>query len=307
MALSDNKKMTGKQKASLAAIFLLALATAGAILLYGANFEVLNPKGPVAQRQRDLIVWASLLSLIVVIPVFALTFGIAWKYRAGNKKARYAPDWDGSRLLETIWWGIPLLLIIILSVVIYSSSHELDPAKPLAAGKKPITIQVIALQWKWLFIYPEQKIASVNYLQFPEDTPINFVITADAPMNSFWIPQLGGQIYAMAGMSTRLHLMADEPGEYKGSSANISGRGFAGMKFIAQAASQNDFYGWVQSVKGSPLLDQKKYDGLARPSEDMPPAQYSVSDAKLYDTVIMKYTGPGNSMHAHGMNHGGGY
>ncbi len=296
--------MTEKEKLSLAIVLSLAILSIGTFLLFNNNIAVLNPKGPVAEQQRDLIVLASLLSLIVVVPVFALTFGIAWKYRAGNKKAKYTPDWDGNRKLESIWWGVPLILIIILSGMIYNSSHELEPGRPLISDKKPLTIQVIALQWKWLFIYPDQNIASVNYVQFPEDTPVDFMITADAPMNSFWIPELGGQIYAMAGMTTQLHLMADEQGEYRGSSANISGRGFSGMKFVAQATNQTEFNGWIQSVKDTsgPLTTETYYD-LAKPSENEKPAYYSIFDTSLYDTVITKYLGPGHA--ATGRKHGG--
>ncbi len=285
------------KKFRLTALILLSVGivlAAAFLLLHGNNFAVLDPKGPIAKEQFDLIIFTSLLSLIIVVPVFVLTFYIAWKYRAGNKKAKYNPEWDHSKTAETIWWLVPLALILVLAVITWITTHKLDPYKPIASDKKPITVQVIALQWKWLFIYPEQNIASVNYLEFPEDTPINFEITADAPMNSFWIPQLGGQVYAMAGMQTKLHLQAAEQGEYRGSSANLSGEGFAGMKFTAKATSQEGFDAWLGSVRASSkMLTTDEYASLAKSSQNNPPTFYSSRDKELYDTVMMKYMMPG--------------
>lgn len=177
-----------------------------------------------------------------------------------------------------------------LGVITWKGCVELDPFRPLEMNKKPLKIQVIALQWKWLFIYPEQKIATVNFFQFPEQTPINFDVTADAPMNSFWIPELGGQIYAMPGMNSKLHLMADREGSFRGSSANLSGTGFSGMRFIAKASSDADFNTWVESVKQSnQSLD---YDQLVKPSSYVPEAFYLLADENLYDQVVMKYMIP---------------
>lgn len=287
--------MSKKRKPS-PAIFLILVAFVAVLgaLVWGTNVAILNPKGAIAQEQFNLLVFASLLSLVVVIPVFGLTFYIARKYRADNKKAKYSPDWDHSRLAETIWWGIPIALITILAVITWKTTHSLDPFKPIQSDKKPITVQVVALQWKWLFIYPEQDIAVVNHVQFPVDTPVNFEITADAPMNSFWIPQLGGQVYAMAGMQTKLHLIADEAGTYSGSSANISGSGFAGMRFKAKASSQADFDTWVLSAKeSSTALTMDTYEDLAEQSTDNPISYYSSTDKNLYTTIIMKYMTPG--------------
>lgn len=288
--------MSKKLKLSLLILFALGVIGASAVyLLQGQDIAVLNPRGEIAQKQFHLLVFTSALSLLIIIPVFALTAYIVWKYRASNAKATYHPDWDSSKAIEGLWWGLPLLLIVILAVVTWKSSHELDPYKALASDKKPVTVQVIALQWKWLFIYPEQDIATVNYLQIPEDTPINFDITADAPMNSFWIPNLGGQVYAMAGMQTKLHLMADKPGDYPGSSANISGDGFAGMKFITRATSEAEFTKWVGSVKtSSKFLDQHSYQELAKPSKNNPPDYYSSSEKGLFGGVMMKYMMPGH-------------
>ncbi|MET0979723.1 MAG: ubiquinol oxidase subunit II [Candidatus Saccharimonadales bacterium] len=266
----------------------------------GLPIEILNPKGIIAQKQYDLLVFTTLLGLIVVVPVFVMTIAIAWRYREGNTKAKYTPNKDTNRIAETIWWTIPIILITILSVVTWTSTHDLDPHKPLASTTTPITIQVIALDWKWLFIYPDQDIATVNLVQFPTDTPVNFEITADAPMNSFWIPQLGGQIYAMSGMTTKLHLNATEAGDYKGSSANISGEGFAGMKFTARATSKTDFDTWVKKVKKSPdILSETEYNSLAKQSKNNPEAFYASSADGLYDTILMKYMMPETNTHNH--------
>ena len=273
----------------------LAAVAVVAVYVHSANLAVLNPKGPVAAKERDLIIFAGLLSLVVVIPVFTITALIAWRYREGNTKAKYSPELDRNRIAETIWWLIPSTLILILSVVAWNSSHQLDPYQPLSSTKPPLTIQVVALDWKWLFIYPQQNIATVNYVRFPTGTPVSFQITADAPMNSFWIPQLGGQIYAMPGMTTQLHLMASGNGSYRGSSANISGAGFAGMDFTATSSSQADFDRWVQSVRQAPAsLNYSSYSKLAAPSSDQPVAYYSSENSNLFDTIINKYMLPTN-------------
>jgi cytochrome o ubiquinol oxidase subunit 2 len=282
----------GKKFAIFTLLFLV-LALLTIIFLNSSNIAVLNPKGLVAIKERDLIITSALLMLIVVIPVFIMTFAFAWKYRASNTKAKYTPDWDHHLAAEFLWWALPCVIIIVLAVVAWRSAHDLDPFKPLESSKKPITIQVVALQWKWLFIYPEQNIATVNLVQFPEQTPVNFEITSDAPMNSFWIPQLGGQVYAMSGMSTKLHLEADLQGSFNGSSANISGRGFAGMKFTAKAVSQADFMEWVHLVKKVPIkLSLDEYNKLAIPSENNPVAYYSSEEQNLYDRVVMKFMTP---------------
>lgn len=265
----------------------------GAFLFFRhLDIAVLAPAGVVAAKERDLMIAATLLTLIVVIPVFVLLIYIIYTYREGNTEAKYEPEWT-NRNLEFVWWGIPFAIITALGVIIWQSSHSLDPYKPLASDVKPLTVQVVALQWKWLFIYPEQNIATVNYVEFPEDRPVNFQITSDAPMNSFWIPKLGGQIYAMSGMNTALSLMADEPGVYQGSSANLSGKGFAGMKFDAKAVTAADFDAWVASVRQSPqALDRAGYLKLAAPSENVPPTDYSSTEFALYDKIIASYMAP---------------
>jgi cytochrome o ubiquinol oxidase subunit 2 len=261
--------------------------------LHHTNIPVLEPKGIVGIKERQLILFALALSLLVVIPVFTLLFVFAWRYREGNTKAKYSPNLKGSRIAETIWWLIPTAIIIVLSVVTWNSSHALDPYKALASTVKPIDVQVVALDWKWLFIYPQQNIASVNLLQFPVGTPIDFNLTSDSVMNSFWIPQLGGQIYAMPGMSTELHLSADQTGDFNGSSANISGDGFSSMNFIARSSTQQAFDAWVQSVKHSTsVLTMATYSKLAAPSEHNDVSYYSSEDHNLYDTIVLKYMSP---------------
>ncbi len=281
----------GKKYKWLCAIFLFVSALLlGLLLWYGQDSAVLNPDGIIGLKERRLMVVATWLMLIVVLPVFILSLVIAWKYRANNPKAKYNPEWDRSHLVEAIWWGIPCVIVAILSVMTWTSCHELDPFKPLDHPTRPLRIQVVALQWKWLFIYPEQNIASVNVLYVPVETPLNFEVTSDAPMNSFWIPRLGGQIYAMPGMNTKLHLIAHQPGVFQGSSANLSGEGFSGMRFLTHATSQADFDTWVASVKGAPLT-REGYDELALPSKNVPPATYPLGEDGLYHQIIMKYMG----------------
>ncbi len=285
--------MSKKAKLILSVLFFLVAALAFMVYLGAGGYILLDPKGEIGLKEKDLLITAFLLMMIVVIPVFALTARIAWKYQASNEKARYEPEWDNNVWLEVVWWGIPFIIIAILSVITWRSCHDLDPFKPIETGKKPLTIQVVALQWKWLFIYPEQRIASLNLVQFPENTPIHFEITSDAPMNSFWIPQLGGQIYAMPAMKTQLHLIANEKGTFRGLSANFSGEGFSKMIFTAKATSQEEFDQWVQEAKksGTPL-EQEAYTVLAKPSMDNPHATYFLKDPGLFDWVIIKYMLP---------------
>ncbi len=291
--------MKKKYTLILSVLLSLGIIFVGTIWFQKSDIAVLNPQGIIAVKERDLLVTATLLMLIIVIPVFLLACFIVWKYRTSNHKATYMPDWDFNALAETAWWGLPCVIIFFLSVITWKSSHDLDPFKGLSdINTKPLTVQVVALRWKWLFIYPEYNIATVNYLKFPEKTPLNFEITSDAPMNSFWIPHLGGQIYAMPGMKTKLHLMADGIGEYNGASANLSGIGFSGMKFIAKSVSKSDFQNWVQSVQGSSnTLDFQSYKRLLEPSENNPESSYSLTQNGLFDWIIMKYMMPMSEEH----------
>lgn len=284
---------------ALSIIGLLALSALTVFMFQSAEPLVLQPAGEIAEKQRNLLYFASALSLVIIVPVFALTFFIVWRYRDTNHKTtktKYQPNWGHSQFLETIWWSIPIIIILILAIVTWQSSHDLDPHKPLESTAQPVTVQVVALQWRWLFIYPEQGIATVNYLQFPEDTPLNLQITADAPMNAFWIPQLGGQVYAMAGMSTKLHLMADQPGVYTGVSSNLSGAGFADMRFTAESTSSDDFAAWVRSVQESgSYLTTDEYTKLAKASTNTEVMYFSTVNPELHATVIAKYMSHGSS------------
>ena len=287
--------MTNKQKVITGVIAVAITAILGIAIYYFShvNVAVLNPQGQISTEERNLFVFTILLSLFVVVPVFVLLGVIAWKYRDTNtKKKEYKPDWDGDRTLETIWWGIPIVIISILSVITWQTSHTLDPFRALDSNVKPLKVQVVSLQWKWLFIYPDQGVASVNLLEIPEKTPINFEITSDAPMNSFWVPSLGSQVYAMSGMSTQLHLIADHAGDYKGSSANISGSGFADMAFTVRAVASGQFNIWVQAAKTGDELTQSRYNTLALPGTMTQPMQYKLGSTDLYNSIIEKYMQP---------------
>ena len=282
--------MKTKISLTLTALSILGVSYAVYWYLSSRPVSLLQPKGEIAQEQYELLVFASVLSLIVVIPVYVMLIGFAWRYRAQNKKAAYKPNWDSNKKAEAIWWGIPIILIFILSVITWQSSHSLDPYKPLASTKKPVQVQVVALQWKWLFIYPEYGVSTVNKLVVPEQTPINFAITADAPMNSFWIPDLGGQIYAMAGMQTKLHLMAESTGSYPGYSSNISGEGFANMRFDVESLTENEFNTWLQQTALSTnTLDAMTYEELAAQSIVEEPIMYGTTEAGLFTDIIDSY------------------
>lgn len=286
-------KPTKEPKFPLFMLLSLGIVLLGTLLYTNGKIDVLDPSGWVAAKEKDLMLTTTALMMIVIIPVFILTIFIAWKYRSTNTKAKYAPNWHNSALVECVWWGIPCIIITILSILTWKSTHELDPYKPLVSQNKPVEIQVVALQWKWLFIYPEYHIASVNELHFPEKTPIHFVITADAPMNSFWIPKIGGQIYAMPGMRTELNLIADEVGQFRGSSANLSGEGFSKMTFLAISDSDEDFQKWTQSAKQSATpLTLDTYKSLAKPSEKNSITTYTLEKEDLYDWILMKYMMP---------------
>ncbi len=273
-------------------LFVLLMQPIG-VYHFREYIDILFPKGQIAREERNLLFVIQGIMLLVVIPVYILTFIFSWKYRARSNNENYDPDLVDNVLAEYIWWGLPLVLTIIISVITWNKTHELDPYKPIVSPNKPITIQVVALQWKWLFIYPEEGIATVNYIQIPEQTPIHFEITADAPMNSFWIPHLGGQIYAMPAMKTELHLIADHVGDFRGSSANLSGEGFAGMHFITRASSATDYQTWVDAAKASTkILDLNTYAEMAAPSSDSPVEIYQLGEKQLFHKILMKFMHP---------------
>ena len=262
----------------------------GAGLLSGCRMAVLDPKGRVAADEKSLIVTATLLMLLVVIPVIFMTLYFAWKYRASNVDATYLPNWSYSHRIEVVIWAVPVAIILVLGTITWKTTHSLDPYRPLDSSAKAITIDVIALDWKWLFIYPDQHIASVNEVAFPANTPVNFRITSDTVMNVFFIPQLGSQIYAMAGMQTQVNLIADAPGAFEGLSANFSGAGFPDMKFTATAASQPDFDAWVAKVRASGnKLGLDNYADLAKPSSKDPVKYFGNVEPVLFTAVLDKY------------------
>ncbi len=277
-------------------VFLLLITAAvivGLSFLDIGTIAVLVPMGEIAAKQKSLLVISTLLMLIVIVPVFIASILIAWRYHEGNKKAKYDPSWENNNWAEFIWWMVPCVIIAVLSVLTWKSCYELNPFAPIKSETRPLKIQVIALQWKWLFIYPEQNIATVSFVQFPKETPLDFEITGDAPMNSFWIPQLGGQIYAMPAMRSELHLIAHEEGVFSGFSANLSGKGFSGMTFQAKSCTQEEFDAWVQQAKMSKdVLNQATYDELRKPSEYVPPQTFLLQKQDLFETVIMNYMMP---------------
>lgn len=274
-------------------LLLILLMQPLEVLEFRQYIALLFPKGIIALEERNLLLLIQGLMLLVIVPVYVLTFIFSWRYSVHNPKAKYDPDLVDNKIAEYIWWGVPLVMTLLIAAITWFKTYELDPYKELPGKKKEMTIQVVALQWKWLFIYPEEKIATVNFLQIPVDTPIHFEITADAPMNSLWIPHLGGQIYAMPSMKTELNLMANEVGDYRGSSANLSGDGFAGMHFITRASTEEEYAAWVAHVKKSPLtLDLASYNLLAKPSKDTPPTLYRLTDTHLFHTILHKFMQP---------------
>jgi cytochrome o ubiquinol oxidase subunit II len=264
---------------------------------------VLDPAGDIAARQRDLLVVSTYLMLLIIVPVMALVVFFAWKYRASNRAARYEPDWDHSTHLELVIWAAPLLIIICLGAMTWAGTHLLDPYRPLdrvkqgqtvAASAKPLEVNVVALDWKWLFIYPEYGVASVNELAAPVDRPIRFNITSSSVMNSFYIPALAGQIYAMPGMETKLHAVINHPGEYEGFSANYSGDGFSNMRFAFHGLDEKDFEAWIAKVRQANAdLDRASYLELERPSEKVPVGYYSKLDPVLWEAIVNMCVEPG--------------
>ncbi len=275
----------GSQRAAAA---LLSVQMLGGCSLIRA--PVVDPGGPIALAERDLLFTAALTMLIVIVPVFIMAALFAWRYRAAGGKGRYTPNWTYSGRIDAVVWLVPAAIVLALGVLLWEATHRLDPYKQIDPSVTPLEVQVVAQDWKWLFIYPEQQIASVNELVFPAGTPLSLKITSDTVMNSLYIPALSGQIYAMAGMQTRLHLLADAPGEFTGRNSQYSGRGFTEQFFQAKAVSKDDFDAWVAQVKQSVgQLDADAYRALAAPSAAHPVTYYSAVAPNLFDTIIAKY------------------
>ncbi|MBR0931999.1 ubiquinol oxidase subunit II [Bradyrhizobium jicamae] len=284
------------------ALKLLALLPFAA-LLAGCDFVVLAPAGDVAAQQRDLVIISTALMLVIVLPVMALTVFFAWRYRQSNTQAPYEPEWDHSTQLELVIWSAPLLIIICLGALTWMGTHLLDPyrtlgridtGRPIAAKDTPLNVEVVALDWKWLFIYPDYGVATVNELAAPVDRPIRFRTTASSVMNSFYIPALAGQIYAMPGMETKLHAVSNHEGTFRGFSANYSGAGFSGMHFEFKSLSASNFDKWIASAKASSnMLGRTDYLQLERPSENVPVRLYGSVDRDLYKAILNLCVEPG--------------
>ena len=293
------------------------LTALAALLLTGCDTVVLSPSGDIAAQQANLIVWSTILMLIIVVPVIVLTLLFAWRYRSSNKEATYSPDWDHSTSLELVIWAAPLAVIIALGALTWVSTHQLDPyrpldrideGKPVPENMEPLLVEVVAMDWKWLFFYPEQGIAVVNELAAPVDRPIKFKITATTMMNSFYIPALAGQIYAMGGMETQLHAVINEVGSYKGFSANYSGAGFNGMRFTFLGMSDGDFQQWLDNARqNGDVLSRDTYKALEKPSTNNPVQYFSAVAPGLYDAILNRCVDPGTLCMRDMMRHSGSH
>jgi cytochrome o ubiquinol oxidase subunit 2 len=252
---------------------------------------VFDPKGPIGESIRFVIIAAIVLMSIVVIPVFIMAFWFPRKYRAANTASSYMPKWSHSAKIELVMWAVPIAIVTVLAILAWTRTHSLDPYKPIPAAAKPINIQAVSLDWKWLFIYPDQNIATVNQLTFPVNVPVSFKLTSDTVMTSFFIPQLGSQMYAMGGMQTQLNLLAAKPGTYAGHNQQISGIGYANMHFQAKAVSPEEFQAWVEKVRQSKeLLDLNRYEQLAKPNDGYYPVTYfSAVKPDLFLSILRKF------------------
>jgi cytochrome o ubiquinol oxidase subunit II len=274
--------------------YALAVLVIGAATLGGCSEGVLDPKGPVAAAER-LILFNSLgIMLAIVIPTILATLGVAWWFRSSSTRARYRPNFNYSGRLEILVWSVPAMTVLLVGGVAWVGSHDLDPRKPIASAAKPLSVQVVSLDWKWLFIYPDQGIATVNQLTIPVGTPVSFELTSAGVMNSFFVPQLGGQIYTMAGMMTRLHVQADHPGTYPGLSAQFSGDGFADMRFNLEAVPAEMFAQWVDATRETgPVLDAPAYADLTKASQAVAPFTYRSVAPDLFKGIVTAGMDPG--------------
>jgi cytochrome o ubiquinol oxidase subunit 2 len=304
--MSENRKKSHLGRTI--AIIVLALTGFALVIktfLHGQNVALFNPKGMIAQEQLNLILLTFGILMLIAVPTLTILYFTAWKYRESNTKATHDPDAKHGKVFNAAIWLIPGVFAVALALIMWPATHKLAPQKSIAADAKPITIQVVSMRWKWLFIYPEQKIATVNFVQIPVNTPVRFEMTADdSPMSSFWIPNLSGMLYTMTGHSNRLNLIADTVGDYPGRSGEINGAGFSEMQFTTRASSVDDFDEWVNEVRAyNNVLDTAEYDRLLKPSEKNPAAFYSAAEGDLYGTVLKKYMGAGGG-HDHTEQHG---
>ena len=263
----------------------LSIITASA-LVAGCNRGIMDPAGPVAAAEKTILINSTAIMLAIIIPTMMATIAFAWWFRRGNSKATYRPDWEYSGAIEMVVWSIPALTVMLLGGIAWIGSHDLDPRAPLKSAAKPINVQVVSMDWKWLFIYPDQGIASVNQLVVPAGTPINFQLTSATVWNVFFVPRMGTMIYTMPNMTTRLNLQADKPGVYEGRSAHFSGDGFPGMSFKVQALPADQFAMWAQGARGSgAALDGKAYAELSKPSSYVKPMMFGAVAPGLFQAI----------------------
>jgi cytochrome o ubiquinol oxidase subunit 2 len=267
----------------------ILLASGVLAALAGCGHGQLQPAGPVSEAERTLLLDATLIMLAIIVPVSIAVITIAWWYRAPNPRARRRPDFVYSGRVELVTWSIPVLVIIFLAGIAWISAHDLDPAKPLPSKTPPLTVQVVSLDWKWLFIYPDQGVASVNRLVIPAGVPLHLELTSATVWNVFWVPQLGSMLYSMNGMLTTLYLEASRPGVYYGESAMISGDGFSGMHFDTDAVPAQQFSSWVDSTRSAgPVLDAGSYRGLLEPSQSVKPYTYRSVQPDFFSRVVLQ-------------------
>jgi cytochrome o ubiquinol oxidase subunit 2 len=263
-------------------------------VLSGCERGVLDPAGPIGNSERTILLDSVVIMLAIVVPTILCTLAVAWWYRASNARATYAPHWAESGRLELLVWSIPALVVLFLGSIAWISSHELDPAKPLRPNMKPLEVEVVALDWKWLFIYPNQRIASINRLVTPVGTPVHFRLTSSSVFNVFWVPQLGSEIYAMNGMATELYLAADRAGTFLGVAAHFNGDGFSDMTFDTQAMSGEEFSRWVASVQAvGPTLDETAYHALLHQTSHVAPYTYRSVTPRLFGEIVSQHLPPG--------------
>jgi cytochrome o ubiquinol oxidase subunit 2 len=264
------------------------------IVLTACQPAVLDPKGPIGFAEKSILIDSVVIMLAIVLPTIIATLAFAWWFRASNERAHHLPDWAYSGRIELVVWSIPLMVIMLLGGVAWIGSHDLDPAKPLTSNTPPLEVQVVSMDWKWLFIYPSQSVASVNRLVVPAGVPIHFSLTSASVMNVFFVPQLGSMIYTMNGMTTQLNLQADAPGTYRGLSAHFSGDGFSDMHFDVLAVPAERFAAWIEATRNTgPTLDPGSYAALARQSMNTSPFTFRAADPKLFQQIVTQKLPPG--------------
>jgi len=291
----------GAGRLSIRAFAARCAGLAAALALTACRPAVLDPQGSVGQAEKMILIDSVAIMLAIIIPTIVATFLFAWWYRASNKKARYLPDWAYSGRIELVVWGIPALVVMLLGGVTWIGSHDLDPAKPLPSNSPPLEVQVVSLDWKWLFIYPNQRVASVNRLVIPAGAPVHFLLTSASVMNAFFVPQLGSMIYAMNGMTTELNLQADTLGTFHGLSSHFSGDGFSNMHFEALAVSDDKFGEWIDAArKGGPILNAESYAELSQQNVPPRPLTYRAVEGDIFQQIVSQKLPPGPGPRAQG-------